>query len=296
MTFWNEPIFMANVSVMKTILVPIDFSRPSEYALQAAAGIASKAGALVIVLHVIDEPIADSYTVDGEYIPEGYGNQLFTLLLLKKRKAEFRKLEELNFLKGVSTRFELKVGNPYHGIATIILEHKVDLVVMGTRGRSKGEIMLGSITNKVIRHAKCPVLTLHALPNMADYKNIVYATRTFESEAVFSRIVKIAQQLYNGTIHLVRINTPSNFLPDHEAKQILYEFAKARQINNFTVNVYSDRTEEEGIIQFAETVDANLIALATHGRSAFMHLLSGSISKGVVNHSTRPVMTFLVEQ
>jgi nucleotide-binding universal stress UspA family protein len=250
----------------------------------------------LIVLHVIDEPIADSYVVDGEYFPEGYENQLFTMLLLKKRKAEFNKLKELDFLKGITTRFELKVGNPYHGIITIILEHKVDLVVMGTLGHSKSEIMLGSVTNKVIRHAKCPVLTVHALPIMAEYKNIVYATRTLESEAVFSRIVKTAQQLYAGTIHLVRINTPSNFMPDHEAKKMLHEFAIAHQIKNFTVNVYSDRTEEEGIAQFAETVDANLIALATHGRSGFMHLLSGSISKDVVNHSSRPVMTFLVDQ
>jgi nucleotide-binding universal stress UspA family protein len=287
---------MANVSIMKTILVPIDFSRPSDYALQAAAGIASKAGALLIILHVIHEPITDSYVVDGEYIPEGYENQLFTLLLLKKRKAEFRKLEELDFLKGVKTRFELKVGNLYHGITTIILEHKVDLVVMGARGHSKDEIIPGSITHQVIRHAKCPVLTVHGLPVMADYKNIVYATRTFESEAVFTRIVKTAQQLYDGTIHLVRINTPSNFLPDHEAKKMLHDFAEAHRIKNFTVNVYSDRTEEEGIIQFAETADANLIALATHGRSGFMYLLSGSISTEVVEHSSRPVMTFLVEQ
>jgi nucleotide-binding universal stress UspA family protein len=289
---------------MKTILVPIDFSKQSDYAFQAAARIASKAAALLIVLHVMEEPISDSYIVDGEYIPEGYENQLFTLLLLRKRKAEFNKLKEtefnklkeVEFLKDVNTKFELKVGNPYQCIAAIILQHKVDLVVMGTKGHSKGEIMLGSVTNKVIRHAKCPVLTIHQLPNLTDYKNIVYATRTFETEAIFSRIVKTAQGLYDSTIHLVRINTPSNFLSDHEAKKILHEFAELHQMKNFTVNAYSDLTEEEGIIHFAETVDANLIALATHGRSGFVHLLSGSISKGVVNHSSRPVMTFLVEQ
>lgn len=281
---------------MKTILVPVDFSKQSGYALQAAAGIAAKAGALLIILHVIDETISDSYVVDGEYIPRGYEDQLFTLLQLKKRKEDFRKLKELEFLKGVDTKFELKVDSPFQGIAAIILEHKVDLVVMGTRGHSKGELMLRSVTNKVIRHARCPVLTLSKLPVTADYKNIVYATRAFESEAVFSRIVKTAQQLYDGKVHLVRINTPDNFLPDHEAKKILFEFAQLHQMKNFTVNVYGDHTEEDGIIEFAETVDANLIALATHRRSGFMHLLSPSISKDVVNYSSRPVMTFLVDQ
>lgn len=281
---------------MKNILVPIDFSRQSECALQAAAGIASKANALLIVLHIIEEPVDVSYTVDGEYIPDGYENQLITLLLLKKSKEQFHKLARLDIFKGVNAKFELKVGNPYHGITTLILEYKVDLVVMGTTGHTKGEILLGSITNKVIRQAKCPVLTLHEKPVREDYKNILYATRMFASEAIFSRVVKTAQQVYNSTVHLVRINTPSDFLPDYSAKKDLNEFATSHQFKNFTVNVFSDLTEEEGIIHFAEEIDADLIALATHGRSGFMYLLSGSISKGVVNHSRRPVMTFLVEQ
>lgn len=281
---------------MKTILVPTDFSKQSEYALQAAAGIARKANAQLIVLHVVDEPVSDSFIVDGEYIPEGYENQRFTLLLLKKRKQQLRELSNRDFLKDLKTKFELKVGNPYHGIFTIILEHKVDLVVMGTTSHTREDVLLGSIANKVIRHSKCPVLTLHQRPVSEDFKNIVYATKMFKSEEVFSRIVKTAQQLYNGTVHLVRINTPSDFLPDHIAKANLNEFAKLHQLKDFTVNVFSDLSEEEGIIHFAEGVNADMIALATHGRSGFMHLLSGSISKKVANHARRPVMTFLVEQ
>ena len=281
---------------MKTILVPTDFSKHSEYALQAAADIAKKANALVIVLHVIDEPMSDSYVVDGEYIPDGYENQLFTLLLLKQRKQQLYELSNHELLKGIHTRFELRVGNPYHGITTIILEHKVDLVVMGTTGNTQDEVFLGSIANKVIRHSKCPVLTLHQRPVTDIYKNIVYATPILPSEEVFSRIVKTAQQLFDSTVHLVRINTPANFLSDLEAKDKLNAFAKAHQFKNFTINVFSDLTEEDGIIHFAEAVNADMIALATHGRSGFMHLLSGSISKEVMNHSRKPVMTFLVEQ
>ncbi len=281
---------------MKTILVPTDFSKQSEYALQAAADIAKKANALVIVLHVIDEPMSDSFIVDGEYIPEGYENQLFTLLLLKKRKQQLYDLSNHELLKGIKTKFELRVGNAYHGITTIILEQKVDLVVMGTTGNTQDEVFLGSITNKVIRHSKCPVLTLHQRPVTDGYKNIVYATPILPSEEVFSRIVKTAQQLFGSTVHLVRINTPSNFLPDQEAKSMLNDFAKLHQFKNFTVNVFSDLTEEDGIIHFAEAVNADMIALATHGRSGFMQFLSGSISKEVMNHSRKPVMTFLVEQ
>lgn len=280
---------------MKVILAPTDFSNQADYALRAAAGIAEKAKALLIILHVIEEPSDISYSTNGEYIPEEYDNYLFTLQILKVRQRQLQELREQDFLKNIETRLELKIGNSFHGIASIILEQKVDLVVMGTTGHSRAGVFLGSVTNKVIRHARCPVLTLHQWPSYVDYKNIVYATSLCEDEESFSRIVRTAQHLYDGTIHLVRINTPSHFVSDHIAKSQLNAFAKHHQFKNFTVNVFSDVTEEEGIMNFAEQVNAGMIAIATHGRSGFFHLLSGSISKEVVNHSKRPVLTFLVE-
>ena len=280
---------------MKIILAPTDFSNQAEYALRAAAGIAEKAKALLIVLHVIEEPSDASYSIDGEYIPEEYESYLSTVQILKVRQRQLQELSEQDFLKNINTKFELKIGNSFHGITSIILEHKVDLVVMGTTGHNRGDVFLGSVTNKVIRHARCPVLTLHQWPLYVDYKNIVYATSLYEGEESFSRIVRTAQHLYEGTVHLVRVNTPAHFVPDHVAKKQLHAFARQHQFQNFTVNVFSDLTEEEGIMHFADEVNAGMIAIATHGRSSLFHLLSGSISKEVVNHSKRPVLTFLVE-
>jgi len=279
---------------MKTLLIPVDFSKYSEYALQVAAGIASKSDAELIILHVVEGPEVNSYSVDGEYIQEGVENDLYAPLLLKKKKQELRALAELEYLKNIKTKFELILGSPFHGISKIILEYKVDLVVMGANGHSKS--FLGSITNKVVSHARCPVITLHNKPATRNYKNIVYSTRMFTDEEIFSRFVRTAQHLYDSVVHLVRINTPSNFLPDHEAKRLLKEFAKSHQFNHYTTNVFSDLSEEEGILHFSEMVDADLIAIATRGRSGLMHLLAGSISKEIVNRSNSPVMTFLVEQ
>lgn len=279
---------------MKAILVPTDFSKQAEFALQAAAEIAEKAKALLIVLHVIEEPSGDSFTVDGEYIPEDYENRRFTLLLIRKRREQLQGLASMEYLKSLNAKFELKIGDTFHGITNIILEHKVDLIIMGTSSHTDGE-SIGTITNKVIRHSKCPVMTInHPCPKSA-YKNIVYATNMSTTEEVFTRIVRTAQNLYDATVHLVRINTPSNFLADHIAKKELSEFAKIHQFKNLTINVFSDITEEDGIRNFSEEINADLIAIATHGRSGLMHLLSRSISKEVLNHSERAVMTFLVK-
>jgi nucleotide-binding universal stress UspA family protein len=66
-------------------------------------------------------------------------------------------------------------------------------------------------------------------------------------------------------------------------------------LKNFTINLFSDNTEEEGIVYFAEQVDADLIAMATHGRTGFAHVISGSIAEDVVSHSKRPVLTFVIK-
>jgi nucleotide-binding universal stress UspA family protein len=167
---------------------------------------------------------------------------------------------------------------------------------MGTAGHSKlEEMIIGTNTEKVVRHAKCPVLTVHKKPSTTDFKNIVYATSMSSDEEVFSRIVRSTQQLYDATVHLVRINTPGNFQRDAVVKKQMQDFAKKLQLKNFTVNIFNDVTEEEGIIYFADSINADLIALATHGRTGFAHVLAGSIAEEVVSHSKRPVLTFVTK-
>ena len=58
---------------------------------------------------------------------------------------------------------------------------------------------------------------------------------------------------------------------------------ETHELENYTVNIYNDVVEEDGIIYFARDIDADMIALSTHGRSGLMHLLSGSIAEDVVN-------------
>ena len=100
------------------------------------------------------------------------------------------------------------------------------------------------------------------------------------------------QKLFGATIHIVSVNTPSNFENDRYYKKAMKEFAEKHQLENYTMNVYNDDPEEDGIIYFAEDIDADMIALGTHGRTGISRLLSSSIAEDVVNHAKRPVWTF----
>lgn len=281
---------------MKKILVPTDFSKTSITALEVAIDIAKKAGGDITLLHVVEEATPESFKISGEGHPDDFEDRLFTYKMLEKAKKQLEKLVTDPRFGSVRINGELRIGNPFHGMNTIITEHKVDLVVMGTRGHSKlEEMVIGTNTERVVRHSRCPVLTVHKKPAVTDFKNIVYATAMHKDEEVFSRIVKRTQQIYNSTIHLVRINTPGDFQRDRVVKDYMNKFAKTLGLKNFTVNVFNDISEEEGIIYFADSVDADLIALATHGRTGFAHVMAGSIAEDVVGNAKRPVLTLSVK-
>jgi len=282
---------------MKRILVPTDFSKLSINALEVAIEIAKKSNSEIVLLHVVEEAGADSFSIVGEWrTEENWSDKLFTLKLIEKAKGQLEKLVLDPRFSSVKISGELRLGNAFHGMRTIITEHKVDLVVMGTRGHSKlEEMVIGTNTERVVRHAKCPVLSIHKKPSKVDFKNIVYATAMHKDEEVFSRMIKRTQQLYNSTIHLVRINTPGDFQRDYVVKDYMEKFAKKLALKNYTINVYNDITEEDGVIYFAESIDADLIAMATHGRTGFAHVMAGSIAEDVVGHSKRPVLTFVVK-
>jgi nucleotide-binding universal stress UspA family protein len=283
---------------MKKILVPTDFSKPALLAVDAAADIARKSGAELILLHVVEGASEGSFNIEGEATYSGdWEDKIFTLKLIEKAKKQLTKLAADSKLADIKVRQELKMGSPFHGMNAIISEKKVDLVVMGTSGKSDLEQMIiGSNTEKVVRHAHCPVLTLHNKPIRKEFKNIVYATSMDKDEEVFSKIVRRTQELYNATVHLVRINTPGNFQRDAIVKKYMQDFAKKLQLKNYTINVFNDVTEEEGIVYFADSIDADMIAMATHGRTGFAHVLAGSIAEDVVSHSRRPVLTFVTKR
>ncbi|HEY5692143.1 MAG TPA: universal stress protein [Cyclobacteriaceae bacterium] len=281
---------------MKRILVPTDFSKTSLIALDVACEIAKKGGAEVIALHVVEEPGSESFRVSGEVPAKNFENRLYTLKLLEKSKQQLEKLVMEPRYKSVKLDGVMRLGNAFHGMNTIITEQNVDLVVMGTQGHSRlQEMIIGSNTEKVVRHSKVPVLSVHKKPNKVNFKNIVYATAMTKDEEKFSKVVKAAQAMYNSKIHLVRVNTPGDFQRDRVAKDYMEKYAKKLGLKNYTINVYNDITEEEGIIYFADSVNADMIAMATHGRTGFAHVLAGSIAEEVVSHAKRPVLTFVTK-
>lgn len=140
---------------IKRILVPTDFSEPADAALTYALDLAAKLGARVTLIHVFDDPFANGiYT--GEYMPMPAEMRAEIIADLRRKLAEAvarRGHSEMNP--------EVLFGSTARTIVDGASERNVDLIVMGTHGRGgMAHLLLGSVAERVVRTASCPVLTI----------------------------------------------------------------------------------------------------------------------------------------
>lgn len=278
---------------MKKILVPTDFSEQAENALAVAHDIALKCNATIMLLNVIEAPGGASFDTMGGTPTIDPMDNVYVIELMEAMKKKM--LDIVAAYPQVTIEHEVRVGNPFSSISAEVVKHDMDLVVMGSKGSSGiEEVLIGSNTEKVVRRAKCPVLTIKDKININDVKDIVFASDFKEDQAeVIHELIKF-QKIFDAKLHMVKINTPNNFTAEREMNKQMKEFAEKNNVENYDLNIYNDVVEEDGIIFFADDIKADMIALATHGRTGLMHLLSGSIAEDVVNHSKRPVWTYRI--
>lgn len=140
----------------RRILVPTDFSSASEQAWRAARELARTTGAELVLLHVlVQAPLYSESPFSGPRLREVYESA---------REWAAKKLEQWADearTAGLIVRVEARAGVPYQEILTMAKSAGIDLIVLGTRGRGGVErALLGSVADRVIRLAPCPVLSV----------------------------------------------------------------------------------------------------------------------------------------
>jgi len=276
---------------MKKILVPTDFSDQAKHALKLASEIAKKTDAELILLHVVEIPGQTSFNTMGEATNVDGMEGVYVMKLIELGKKKLQELKESDLLEDVNFKTELKAGNTYYNIAEIVNEYDPDMIVMGTSGSSGvDEILIGSNAEKVVRNAKCPVLTLKEEISLANIDNIVFASSLKNDDKELAAKLKDIAHLSYAKIHLLKVNTPNNFESSSNTHKRMDDYMKNNGLEA-EKHVQNGINEEEGILEFAKEKNIDLIAMGTHGRKGLMHLLSGSIAEDVVNHSKRPVLT-----
>ena len=138
------------------ILVPVDFSAHSILSLEYAVALARRFHASLELLHVVDDPATAAWAAEGAVL-DVTGIRAALVDDAERQLAEYRTREGLD-VPAITT---VRIGSP----ASAIVEHAqavgTDLIVMGTHGRNGlAHLFLGSVAERVLRHASCPVFTV----------------------------------------------------------------------------------------------------------------------------------------
>lgn len=277
---------------MKKILVPCDFSEQSVSAFQLAVDLSEQAKREVHLLHVVELPVMH----DSMLMP----TLAFEATLLKEladnAENQFKKIKA-EYASEIPVITKVVFGGTSMMILDYIKEAEIELVVMGTKGASGlRELVIGSNAEKIVRRASCPVITVRKHTKLHTIKNIVFPNSLEQDQEDLVQHVKALQDFLKATLHIVWINTPGNFTSDGVTMVRLKDFAKRFMLKDYTLNVFNDTFEESGVISFAHTIKADMIAMGTHGRRGLNHVMSGSVAEDVVNHIDCPIWTYTIKK
>jgi nucleotide-binding universal stress UspA family protein len=274
---------------MKKILIPTDFSKYADEAIEVGAQIAKKNDCEIILIHMLELPGQMNDAIKGETsIPE---------IMLFKRKAEetLKNIKNRPYLAGIKITEIVRLDNAYHGVNNYIKQNNIDLIVMGSHGASGiNEIFIGSNTEKVVRQSEVPVLVIKNKASNFEAQSIVFASDfSNEIKKPFQKVIDFTK-LFGSKLSLVMICTPNSFKSTSAARKIITEFVADFDMPEYTFETYNESNIEKGVINYSNEKKADLIAFCTHGRTGLNHFFTGSVSEDLVNHAQKPVLTFKI--
>ncbi|WP_254526082.1 universal stress protein [Natrinema caseinilyticum] len=287
-----------------TILVPTDGSAGAEAPIAHATELARTYGAAVHTLYVVDT---------GGEPPAVSGDERDDLLAPSERRgreATIRITDRAEEFDLKASR-EVREGTPYGEILAYADEYDVDLLVMGTHGRTGADrARLGSTTERVLTLADVPVLSVRLADDSdvpasetISYDRIVIPTDGSDGAIRAAETALDVAEKYDAAVHTVYVVDPTPYdLEDasrsivgllteggHNATETVAEMARDRDLDATTAVRRGDPADE--LLEYVSSVDADLVAMGTRGRSVGSGRLLGSTTARVVRRSPIPVLT-----
>ena len=308
---------------MKHVLCPIDFSDFSRHAFDRAVAIARAHGAALTALHVV--PIQLATPVLPYVEPESLGPFELSEASRERIVAELRRFLAVDASLGVEVSYAAtEAPDVYQEILVHAERLPADLIVMGTHGRSGFQrLMLGSVTEKVLRKARAPVLTVpSALPDVAaagrePFQRILCAVDFSECSMAalrYGALLAEESRARLAAVHVIELAPPVYDplvgppidLPGY--RQACETASRERLRNVIPTRLRTSKNIVAGveemvvcgkphheILRIAEEWQSDLIVLGVHGRNAVDRMLFGSTVEPVVRRAHCPVLTVRAE-
>ena len=296
----------------ETILIPTDGSDEAEYAAQYGLAFAAVSGATVHVLSVVDESLYPRTAVlSDDLIEQG---------LEEARREASEAVERIAAMapEGVDCVTETRKGVPAALVTDYADEQGVDLVVMGTHGRTGlRRYIIGSVTEQVVRTADVPVLTVRkpegaTVEGRPDIDRVLVPTDgSDESMAAVDHAIDIAER-YGATVHGLYVVDQRALSSYYEAGPLMGDLLETlTEVGEDATEAVRERAEARGVAaetevrqglpasairEYADDNDVDLVVMGTHGRTGVERYLLGSVTERVVRTSDVPVLTTHTEE
>ena len=287
----------------RKILVPIDFSTPSQNAARFALHLASKYGSEIKLLHVFNSPMVDmipftdaaSIQID---IDISYNilrkNAKENLLKFYNDLKEFADNQNLSSIK---IGYSLVEGYAAYGIIEMSRRYKPGIIVMGTKGEGfRSTELVGSVATEVADETHLPLLVIPeaaVLKGVDEVKNVLYTT-TFD-DTDFMAIRKLLSITSNFNVNLYCIHVCDN--PESEmlkAKMCSLKdyFNEISPKTNVECSIIKEKDILKAFKGYIKEKNISLIALTKHKRNLIYKLINPSVTKKMLYQSDIPVLLF----
>jgi nucleotide-binding universal stress UspA family protein len=290
-----------------TILFPTDFSDVAEGAFAHAAHLALQYNATIHVFNVV-APDADEAPNPMDFLPvepvEGTAAEEAVQRMEVQTVTQERGTVPVVYAQTDS-------ASPADAIVERASEHAVDLVVMGTHGRrGMDRLLSGSVSEEVVRRAPCPVFTVLAREgdqkggpqidrvlapvDLSEQSELVlrHAAALSESYAAPLDLLHVVEEAAYPNVYGLDPLTPSLPNVQDRAREALETLAAELDLRTDPVNVHVlAGNAARDIVEFADDNAADLIVMATHGRTGLDRFLIGSVAEKVVRRAPCPVFT-----
>lgn len=287
-----------------TILIPTDGSDSAETATRQAMSLGEVFGSEIHLLSVIDDTSYSSALADLDPLVEdqeaGFERQATEAL---------DRLETLLEKGSLSSQTAIERGPPRERIRSYAAEHDIDLIAMGTHGRTGlDRWLLGSVTERVVRTSDVPVLTTR--PDIAGntpYEHILIPTDGSEhARAAATHAMAIADR-YDATVHALSVVDINAVSGAYDAGPAIPDLLGSLEAGcERAVNSVADMGEDHGvevlpkvqrgtpyrvINEYVDDRGIDFLTMGTHGRAGLERYLVGSVTERTLRTSDVPVLT-----
>ena len=288
---------------MKKIFVPTDFSECAQNAINLAFDLAKRNQGEVHIAHGYnpsEQVVSADWMVPFQGVPGTMApEQIQDFMNEQNRyiKEKFAEMTERAKEMAVQCHCHQVQHSSFDVLAKKAEELGADLVVMGSHGVSGvRETLLGSNTQKFVRHSKIPVLVVKN--PMKDFKlyHVAFAsTFQHEGESAAYQEFRVLFDKQPVHTHFLLVNTPGHFIDTPTAEKRIEDFLKDTWPSAYSTHIYNDYSVEQGIVNFSKQHDVDLIVMATHGYGGMRRWVYHSTTEQLINHAERPVLSFRLD-